>query len=208
MTANQPIRVLIADDSQLARLGIAALIETSADMTLVAQACDGASAIELYRQWLPDVLLVDLKMPGIDGVQVVATLAKETPPAKTIVVSQFEGDEGVFRALRAGALSYVTKDAQGSDILAAIRSAAAGKRFLPGNIGAKLADRVTGELLSLRELQVLKLLADGLSNLAIAKSLSLSERTVAVHVAHILEKMGVKNRAQAVASAMKRGILP
>jgi two-component system, NarL family, response regulator len=201
-----PIRVLLADDNQLARLGLAALIQTDPDLTIVGQAVDGAEALTMYRKLLPDVVVADLKMPNVDGIQLTAAICKENPPGRVLALTQYEGDESVLRVLNAGALGYVTKDIDGDELLDAIRKVARGQRYIPAAIATKLADMVTRPL-SMRELQILELLRDGQSNKSIADSVSISERTVGVHVSNILTKLEAKNRAEAVAIAIKRGVL-
>lgn len=205
--ADERVRVLVADDNLLARLGIVSLLKTSSALDVVGEAKDGAEAIGMYRQLRPDVVLVDLNMPRVDGVQVIATLALESPAGRCVALTQLEGSDDILRALRAGALGYVTKDAAADQILEAIAAASQGRKFLPSSVGAKLAEHVMGESLTVRETQVLRALAQGHSNRSIAKLLRVSERTVATHVASILFKLNVKNRAEAATTAMKRHLI-
>ncbi len=201
-----PIRILLADDNQLARMGLAALIQTDPGLTIVGQARDGGEALTMFRALRPDVLVADLKMPKVDGIQLTAAVCKDDPPGRVLALTQYEGDESVLRVLNAGALGYVTKDIDGDELLEAIRKVARGQRYIPTAIAAKLAEMVTRPL-SMRELQILELLRAGQSNKSIADSISISERTVGVHVSSILAKLDAKNRAEAVAIAIKRGIL-
>lgn len=205
-TIVEPIRVLLADDNLLARMGLAALIQTDSGMRIVGQAKDGLEALSLFQSLRPDVLVADLKMPNFDGIALTVAVCKETPRGRVLALTQYEGDESVLRVLNAGALGYVTKDLDGDELLQAIRTVAQGQRFIPAAIARKLAEMISRPL-SMRELQVLELLRDGLSNKAIADAISISERTVGVHVGNILSTLDAKNRAEAVAIAIKRGIL-
>ncbi|MDX2021170.1 MAG: response regulator transcription factor [Deltaproteobacteria bacterium] len=201
------IRVLVVDDNLLARLGIVSLLKTASGIEVCAEARDGVEALSLYKEARPDVVLLDLNMPRVDGVQVIQALVLESPPGRCVALTQLEGSDDILRALRAGALGYVTKDAAGDQILEAIAAAAQGRKFLPTSVGAKLAEHVMGESLTLRETQVLRALADGHSNRSIASLMRVSERTVATHVASILFKLGVKNRAEAASTALKRHLI-
>jgi two-component system NarL family response regulator len=201
------IRVLLADDNLIARLGVATLIRTVPDFELVGEAPDGAAALALYRELRPDVVVADLKMPGLDGIGLTEALAAAEPPGRVMVLTQYEGDESIYRALKAGALGYVTKESDGEALLDGIRTVAAGRRYVPPSIAARLADRLAGPALSLRELQVLEHVFRGESNREIAAALHVSERTVGVFVSSILAKLGARSRTEAVAVALARGIL-
>lgn len=201
------IRVLLADDNLIARNGVASLLATDPGIEVVGKAEDGAAAIKLYRELAPDVVVTDLKMPKLDGIQVTQALAAEQPPGAVLVLSQFEGDEGVVRALQAGALGYVTKEVDGDELIRAVRSVAARERYLPRAIANKLAERLVHSALSPRELQVLQLVYGGQSNREIAAALRMSERTVSVHVSNILDKLDARNRTEAVRIALERGLL-
>jgi DNA-binding NarL/FixJ family response regulator len=208
MTTLSRTRILIVDDNQLTRLGIAALIETQPDLELVGEATDGARAVTMWTDLQPDVALVDLRLPIMDGVQVIELARKRAPDVRALVLSHYDGDENIFRALRAGAYGYLTKDAPGEQILEAIRSVAAGKRTLPPDIAAQLAARSGQAELTVRELQVLALIATGASNRDIADQLAISERTATTHTSNILGKLGAKSRTEAVAIATQRGLVP
>ena len=201
------INVLIADDHAMMRLGLAEAIEGERDMTLIAEAANGQQAIELYRKCLPDVVTMDLQMPGPDGAETTARLRAEFPNAKVVVVSVFEGEEDIWRAVKAGASGYVLKSAEVEEILEAIRTVVSGETYFPSIIAAKLAARNTRDTLSPRELQVLQQIVAGLSNKEIAVSLSMSEATVKLHISNTLSKLAVADRTQAAIVAVQRGIV-
>jgi two-component system NarL family response regulator len=206
MSQSEPIRVLIADDHSVVRQGLAALIEQEPDMTVVAQARDGNEAIELFRQHLPDVTLMDLRMPNMDGVKAIATICAEISTAQILVLTTFDGDEDIYRGLRAGARGYLLKDAEPDELLEAIRMISRGQKYIPSSVGAKLAERMSNPELSDRELEVIRLIALGKSNHDISTDLNISESTVKFHINRILSKLGVSDRTQAVIVALKRGI--
>jgi two-component system NarL family response regulator len=206
MTAS--IRVLVVEDNLIARLGTVTLIGTEPGLEVVGEVADAAEALAAYRRLRPDVVVTDLRMPGLDGVGLTALLVKETPPARVLVLTYYEGEENVFQAQRAGALGYLGKESHASELIPAIRAVAAGRRYLPAEIAAQLVDRAMRPGLSPREKRVLELIQRGLSNRAVAEELGVAEPTVATHVAQILKKLGVRNRTEAVAAAIERGILP
>jgi two-component system, NarL family, response regulator len=201
------IRILLAEDNQLVRMGVASLVRAAGDMELVGEAVDGVQAVALYRRHQPDVVVTDLKMPSMNGIQVTSALMRETPPGRVLILTQFEGDESIHGALRAGALGYVTKETPGEQILEAIRLVATGRRHIPPAIGERLAQRASMPELTVREQQVLQLIFEGQSNKDIAQTLQISDRTVGVHVSALLGKMSVKSRTEAVAAALRRGLL-
>jgi two-component system, NarL family, response regulator len=206
--SNQPsIRVLLAEDNQLVRMGIAALVATTTDLRIAAEAADGIEALEFYRANPVDVVVADLKMPRFDGIQLLVALKKEWPKVRVLILTQYEGDESIHRALVAGALGYVTKETAGGQILNAIRAVASGKRHVPVAIATRLAEHALGPQLTPRETQVLGLLCKGMSNREIGAELSISERTVGVFVTAILGKLDVKSRTEAIAAAMRRGFV-
>jgi DNA-binding NarL/FixJ family response regulator len=207
VSAATPIRVLIADDHLVVRLGLAALIDRQDDMSVVAQAASGRQVVELYRSHRPDVTLMDLRMPGGDGVSAIAAICAEDPRARIIVVTIHSGDEAVFQALRAGADGYILKDAPGPEILAAIRTVHAGNPCIPPPIAMAVADRLRQPELSLREIAILKLVARGFSNKRIADEQEVSASTVKNHVASLMAKLGADDRAHAVTLALERGII-
>jgi DNA-binding NarL/FixJ family response regulator len=205
---NQPsaIRVLIADDHPIVRQGLTTILKQESDMSVVGQAQNGLEAVELYRQQQPDVMLMDLRMPEMDGVEAISAICAEFSPALIIVLTTFDSDEDIYRGLQAGAKGYLLKDAGAEELLAAIRTVANGQKYIPRAVGAKLAERMSNPELSDRELEVLRLMATGKSNRDIAATLHITENTVKFHVNNILSKLGVGDRVQAVLVALKRGI--
>nr|CAA9281180.1 Two-component transcriptional response regulator, LuxR family [uncultured Armatimonadetes bacterium] len=202
-----PIRILITDDHPVVREGLAAMIERRPDMTVVGEAGNGLEAVERFRSCQPDVALMDLRMPEMDGVEAITAIRREFPAARIIVLTTFDGDEDIYRGLRAGARGYLLKDAGREGLLEAIRAVHAGQSWIPPDVASKLAERVTGPDLTAREMDVLSLLAQGRSNQAIAALLFISEATVKTHVNSILTKLGVADRTQAVTTALRRGIV-
>jgi DNA-binding NarL/FixJ family response regulator len=207
MERERPIRILIADDHALVREGLAAVIAREPDIAVVAQARNGREAVELFRQERPDVGLCDLKMPELDGVEVITAIRREFPRAALVVLTTYDRDEDVFRCLRAGAQGYLLKDAEPEEVLAAIRAAHRGEKYIAPEIALKLAEHVTFTDLTARELDVLRELAAGKSNREVGATLFISEGTVKVHVNNILGKLGVSDRTQAVTTALKRGLV-
>lgn len=203
----KPLKMLIVDDHPVVREGLAALIDSSTDMTVVATASNGREAVEQYLQHLPDVTLMDLRMPEMDGVDAITAIRLQIPAARIIVLTTFDDDENIFRGLRAGARAYLLKDTPRNELLACIRAVADGQKIIPPAIAAKLADRMTTVALSPRELEVLKLMGDGHANKEIADQLSIAEGTVKTHVVAILRKLDATDRTQAVTIALKRGII-
>jgi two-component system NarL family response regulator len=205
---SRPIRVLLAEDHVVVREGLAALLACQPDMEVVGQATNGREAIERFRELRPDVLLADLRMPEMGGVEVIAAVRAEFPDARVIVLTTFDGDEDVYRALEAGAQGYLLKDADTSDLLQAIRAVHEGRRFVPAAVAQRLVERtLAGPALTQRELQVLKLVAVGKTNKEVASALFITEGTVKTHVNNILEKLGVRDRTEAAMTALRRGIL-
>jgi len=200
------IRVLIADDHAVVREGLAALIGRQSDMEVVAEAQDGQEAVELWQRHLPDVTLVDLQMPRLTGVGVIEEVRRRDAPARFIVLTTYDTDEGVYQCIRAGAKGYVLKDAARETLLDTVRRVHAGETCLPAQLAAKLAERVSGEELTARESEVLGRLAAGRSNKEIAGDLGISETTVKTHLKSIFGKLNVLSRTEAVAVARKRGL--
>lgn len=205
---NQPktIRVMIADDHSVVRQGLATLIEQEPDMTVVAQARDGSEAVALFCEHQPDVTLMDLRMPNMDGVTAITTICAQLSTAQIVVLTTYDGDEDIYRGLRAGAKGYLLKDAEPDELLNAIRTISRGQKHIPPAVGAKLAERMSSPDLSDRELEVIRLMALGKSNHDISTDLNISESTVKFHINRILSKLGVSDRTQAVIVALKRGI--
>ncbi len=201
------IRILVADDHNVVRQGLVALIGTVSDMTVVAEAADGAQAVELFRKHKPDVTIMDLRLPVMSGVEAITQIRRDFPSARILVLTTFDGDENIFRALQAGARGYLLKDMFGDELMEAIRGVHAGKTRIPAPIAQRLAERMGGPSLTNRELEVLKLIVSGKSNKDIGNELSISEATVKTHINSILGKLGVSDRTQAATTALQRGIV-
>jgi DNA-binding NarL/FixJ family response regulator len=201
------IRVLIVDDHAMMRLGLAEAITGERDMTLVGEAGNGAQALELYRQLEPDVVTMDFQMPGADGAESTSQLRAEFPEARVVLLSVFEGEENIWRAVQAGASAYVLKSAEVEDVLEAIRHVMEGGTYFPAAVAAKLAERNARDTLTARELQVLKHIVAGLSNKEIANAVHVSEATVKLHISNTLAKLQVADRTQAAIVAVQRGIV-
>jgi DNA-binding NarL/FixJ family response regulator len=206
--SNARIRVLIADDHGVVREGLVSMIQRNkADMTVVGEASNGREAVELWKAQRPDVTLLDLRMPELDGVEAIKTIRAIDEKARTIVLTTFDGDEDIYRAIQAGAKGYLLKDVPREALMDGIRRVHAGETSIPGNLVAKLAKRVSGDALSKRELEVLKLMAQGKSNKEIGSALFISEGTVKSHGKAIFAKLNVVSRTEAVAEATRRGLI-
>ena len=201
------IRILTVDDHPLLREGIAFLVKSQQDMELVAEASDGQEAIEQFRRHRPDVTLMDLRMPNLDGTEAISRIRNEFPDAKIIVLSTYGGDVQVLRAIKAGARGYIVKGHVHRELLEAIRTVHAGRKRIPPEIAAELADHAADDQLSSREIDVLRLIGGGNANKQIADQLSIGETTVKNHISNILSKLGANDRAHAVTIALKRGII-
>ncbi|MBL8046091.1 MAG: response regulator transcription factor [Anaerolineales bacterium] len=199
--------ILISDDHAVVREGLAAMLSRRAEMQVVAEASNGVQAVELALKHKPDILLMDLRMPQMGGVEAIRAIRAEWPEARVIVLTTYDGDEDIFRALQAGAQGYLLKDTPREDLLDAIRTVHAGRKHIPPEVAAKLAERLTTEALTERERQVLQLIVAGQSNKEIGASLNISEGTVKVHVNSLLGKLGVSDRTQAVTEALRRGLV-
>src|SRR5438128_6806239 len=206
MTGAAAIRIMVVDDHPVVREGFATMIGSEPDMSLVAEARSGEEAQRLFRQHLPDVTLMDLRMPGLNGVDTIRAIRGEFPQSRFIVLTTYDGDEDIYRALEAGAQAYLLKDMFCDEILSAIRDVHAGHRRIPAEVGTRLAERVGAMDLSGREQEVLELVVKGKSNKEIANDLAITEPTVKGHITNILGKLGVSDRTQAVIAALKRGI--
>jgi DNA-binding NarL/FixJ family response regulator len=207
MTVHPPIRVLSVDDHGLLREGIAAIIGNEADMELVAQASNGREAIQQFRQHRPDVTLMDLRLPDMSGIDTIIAIRTEFPEARLIVLTTFDGDVEIQRALEAGARGYLLKSMPPKDLVAGIRQVHAGRKSIPTEVVAHLAEHLSDETLTERELEVLSRLGSGNRNRDIAEQLFISEETVKVHMKHIMEKLGATDRTQALTIAMRRGFI-
>ena len=208
MAQTRSIRVLSVEDHPVFRQGLATIIATESDMILVGQAANGVEAIAEYRRHRPDVTLMDLRLPGANGTDILIAIRGEFPEARIIMLSSSDSDGEIQRALRAGASGYVLKSMSQDELLAVIRSVHAGRRNVPPEVAAKLAEHLGEEDLSARELQVLQLIRDGRKNKQIADELAISENTVNFHIKNIVEKLGANDRTHAVTIAARRGLLP
>jgi DNA-binding NarL/FixJ family response regulator len=201
------IRILAVDDHPLLREGIAALVNAECDMKLVAEASNGQEAVERFRLHRPDVTLMDLQMPGFNGIESIIKIQSEFPNARIIVLTTYTGDVQVLRALKAGARAYILKGHVHRELLDTIRAVHAGKKRIPPEVAAELADHAAEDQLSPREIEVLRLIASGNANKLIADQLSISEETVKSHVTNILSKLGANDRTHAVTIGLRRGII-
>jgi two-component system NarL family response regulator len=208
MSETTRIKVLIVDDHRVVRLGVKAIVEAEADMEVVGEAADGPGALAAYEAHRPDIVLLDLRLPGMTGPEVIAALRQRDPEAKIIVLTSYDADEDVYRAVQAGARGYLLKGTLPDGVLeAAIRKVHAGQRLLAPEAAARLADRLTNPSLTPREVAVLELVAKGKSNKEIGSALSLAEGTVKTHLKRIYEKLGVGDRTEAALLAVQRGIV-
>jgi two-component system NarL family response regulator len=200
-------RLLLVDDHAILRKGLSMMLDAQPDMEVVGEAPSGEVGIIVYRECNPDVVLMDLKMGGISGIDAIEKLRSEFPAAKIIVLSSYDRDEDIYRSIRAGAMGYLVKDASADEMLLSIRSVMGGHKHFPSDISEKLADRLTITDLSIKEHEVLKLLARGMSNISIADSLCVSPSAVKYHINNILSKLNATDRTQAVITALKMGLV-
>ena len=201
------IRILVADDHLVVREGLCALINRRANMKVVADVGNGQDAVEQFFLHRPDVTLVDLRMPRMDGIEVIRTIRERAPDARVIVLTTFDEDEDIYRALRAGARGYLLKDVSRDELLECIRTVYEGESYIAPALAMKAAARLSSPDLSPREVEVLRLMADGKSNKEIGDDLQITEGTVKVHVNHILDKLGVNGRTAAIVAALERGLI-
>lgn len=206
-TGPKTIRVLTVDDHALLREGIAALVNAESDMKIVAEACNGQQAIEQFRLQHPDVTLMDLQMPGLNGIESIIGIRSEFSNARIIVLTTYSGDVQVLRALKAGARAYVLKGHVHRELLDTIRAVHTGQKRIPPEVAAQLADHATDDELTAREIDVLRLIASGNANKVIASELAITEETVKSHVTNILSKLGANDRTHAVTIGLRRGII-
>jgi DNA-binding NarL/FixJ family response regulator len=201
------IRVMTADDHPVVRTGISAIVANQPDMSIVAEAADGVDAVALYDKYSPDVVLMDLRMPRLDGIAATRAIVEAHPDARVVALTSYEGDADIYRALDAGACGYLIKDMVGSDVVGAIRTAASGGRVVPPAVAGRLAEFTPRVDLTQREVEVLRLTAKGLRNRDIGRVIGRTEETVKVHLKHIMAKLGVEDRTEAVTLGLQRGII-
>jgi len=203
----KPIRILIVEDHHIVRKGFVALLQMVGGLEIVAEASDGAQAVALYREHKPDVTLIDLRLPVMSGVDAIKAIRNDFPDARFIVLTTFDGDEDIYRALQAGARGYLLKGMEADDLTEAIRTVHSGKTCIPAEVAGRLAERFAGSALTERETDVLRQIVGGLSNKEIAAKLFISEATVKTHINNLLSKLGVSDRTQAATTALQRGIV-
>jgi DNA-binding NarL/FixJ family response regulator len=201
------ITVLLVEDHFLARMALRSVLSERSDIVIVGEACDGASGVALYRQFTPDVTVMDLRLPGVNGFDAITAIRKECKTAKIAVLSNYEGSEDIYRAIRAGAMAYLTKDASGEEVVEAILSVHRGVRYLPRTARDRLAERTPLVELTPREHEVLTCITQGQNNRDIAERLHIAEKTVRIHVSSVLDKMGARDRTQATIYAIQRGLV-
>ena len=204
---DHPIRIMVIDDQAVVRQGFVALVNTVADMVVVAEGTDGQQAVDLYRLHRPDVTLMDLRMPKMGGVEAIIAIRKEFRDSRLIVLTTYDGDEDIYRSLQAGAQGYLLKDVFFEELEDAIRKVHAGLRWIPAQVAERLAERMGSSDLTAREIEVLENIVAGNSNKAIANRLNISEATVKSHINSILNKLGVNDRTQAATTALQRGLV-
>jgi DNA-binding NarL/FixJ family response regulator len=199
---------MVIDDHPMVREGIAAYVALQPDMELVAETGDGTKGIELFNQYMPDITLVDLRLPNMDGIEIIRQIRRDFPEAKFIVVTSYDFDEQIYAAFRAGARAYVLKDVLANQLIDIIRRVHKGQRYLSTDIEMRLAERLPRSDLTARELEILNLFASGMSNKEIATTLTITENTVRFHSRNLFQKLEVNDRAHAVSIALRRGLIP
>jgi len=207
MAGPSPIRILTADDHPLIRAGLVTFLATEPELQVVAEAANGEEALEKYRELRPDIVLMDLSMPVMDGLSATRAILEEFPDAKVIVLTTYDGDEDIHRALDAGAMGYLVKDMLVADVLNVVRTVHGGRRGIPQTVAATLAEHTPRIPLTLRETEVLSLVAKGLSNAEVAARIGRAEETVKVHLKNILQKLDATDRTEAVTTALRRGFI-
>jgi len=206
-TAPSKIRLLLVDDHYFVRMGLAASFNDEADMVVVAEAGGGHAAVELFRQCRPDVVILDRRLPDLDGAKTIGAIRGEFPEARFVMLSVDDGEDDIFNSIQAGAMAYLTKDASRDELLLAVRTVQGGERYLPPEIARRLAARVGRPELSSREMEVLRWIVQGMSNKEIGGHLAIAESTVKLHVRNLMAKLGVSDRTQATTEALRRGII-
>jgi DNA-binding NarL/FixJ family response regulator len=200
-------RILIVDDHPVVQAGLASMLATHPEVEVIGSASSGAEALAMVKQDMPDILLLDLRMPGMSGIETLQALKEMKAAARVIILTSFETDENIYRAIQAGALGYLLKDTSQHQMLEAIATVHGGKRYMPGQIAVRLAERMMRSSLTARELEILEMLAKGLTNKQIGCALTISENTVRNHVNSIMEKLEVSDRTEAVAVAIQQGVI-
>jgi DNA-binding NarL/FixJ family response regulator len=203
----KPIRILVVDDHFMVRMGLSASLNVEPDMQVVADVGTGEAALSAYREHQPTLVVMDVRLPGMSGSETVSVIVKEFPDAAILMLSTHSGEEEIYRSLQAGARGYVLKSVMREELLKAIREVFAGNRYVDSTVAAVLAARVSHRSLTGRELEVLRMVAQGLGNKEIAAHLNIAEVTVKLHVSHVLEKLNVKDRTEAATAALQRGII-
>ena len=203
----KPFTVLIADELPIVREGLARLINGRSDMRVVAEAANGPEAVEKFVAQCPDIALLELRLPLMDGVEVIISICKKVPSARLVIFTTCQGEEDIYRALRAGAYGYMLKDTPLTELIECIRAVAEGRRWIPPAVAARLGKRVADRAMTARELEVIRELVSGKSNKEIGTRLDISEATVKVHITHILEKLKVTGRTEAINVAVRRGLV-
>jgi two-component system NarL family response regulator len=204
---SEPIRILVVDDHHVVRKGLVALLNIMPEVAVVGEAADGLEAIELHRTLRPDITLMDLQLPKLGGVDAISKIRAETPAARFIVLTTFDGDEDIYRSLQAGAKAYLLKGMTTEELLETIHAVHSGKTRIAAPIAEKLAERMSGQALTARELAVLERIVAGRANKEISSDLNISEATVKSHINNLLSKLGVSDRTQAATVAIQRGIV-
>jgi len=207
MPTPKPIRILVVDDHFMVRMGLSASLNVEPDMEVVAEAANSDAAQAAYRKHHPNLVIMDVRLPGSSGAEATAAIVQEFPDARVLMLSTHSGEEEVFRSLQAGARGYILKSAIREELLRAIRDVSEGRRYLDAAVAPLLAARMSHRSLTTRELEVLRMVAKGMGNKEIAASLNIAEVTVKLHVSHVLEKLEVKDRTEAATVALQRGII-
>jgi two-component system NarL family response regulator len=207
LTSTKPIRILVVDDHFMVRMGLSASLNAEADMEVVAEVGNGQAALDAYSQHHPNLVLMDVRLPGMSGTETTAAIVRTFPEARVLMLSTHSGEEEIYRAMQAGARGYILKTVLREDLLRAIRDVHAGKRHMDPIVASHLAERVSHKSLTSRELEVLRMVAKGWGNKEIAGALHIAEITVKLHVSHVLEKLNVKDRTEAATAALQRGII-
>ena len=207
MKNSKPIRILVVDDHFMVRMGLSASLNVEPDMEVIAEAGNGNAALEAFRKYRPNLVMMDLRLPGMSGTECTAEILREFPDARVLMLSTHSGEEEIYRAMQAGAKGYIVKSVIREELLRAVREVHQGRQYLDPLVASQLAERRSHRSLSVRELEVLRMVAKGLGNKEIASALDIAEVTVKLHVSHVLEKLSVKDRTQAATVALQRGII-